>query len=77
MPSGAELFVTCAQALGINTLFTLVGDHLNEVLLAAARAGMRIVDFRHESGAVHAADAWARLTRKPALVMVTGGPAGT
>jgi acetolactate synthase-1/2/3 large subunit len=77
MPSGAELFVTCAQALGIDTLFTLVGDHLNEVLLAAARAGMRIVDFRHESGAAHAADAWARLTRKPALVMVTGGPGHT
>ena len=77
MPSGAELFVTCAKSLGIDTLFTLVGDHLNQVLLAARRAGMRIIDFRHESAAAHAADAWARLTRTPALVMVTGGPGHT
>jgi acetolactate synthase-1/2/3 large subunit len=77
MPSGAELFVASAKSLGIDTLFTLVGDHLNEVLVAAAHGGLRIIDFRHESGAAHAADAWARLTRKPALVMVTGGPGHT
>src|SRR5262249_42725379 len=77
MPNGAEAFVrTCAQ-LRIDTIFTLVGDHLNEVLAAAARAGIRIVDFRHESGATHAADAWARIHRRPALSLVTGGPGHT
>src|SRR5262249_37453853 len=77
MPNGAEAFVrTCAQ-LGIDTIFTLVGDHLNEVLAAAARAGIRIVDFRHESGVTHCADAWARIHRKPALTLVTGGPGHT
>ncbi|MCX6634740.1 MAG: thiamine pyrophosphate-binding protein, partial [Acidobacteria bacterium] len=74
MPTGAELFIASAKSLGIDTLFTLVGDHLNEVLVAAARGRLRIIDFRHESAAAPAADAWARLTRKPALVMVTGGP---
>jgi acetolactate synthase-1/2/3 large subunit len=58
-------------------IFTLVGDHLNEVLSVAAREGIRIVDMRHESGVTHAADAWARLTRKPALSLVTGGPGHT
>jgi len=77
MPTGAELFIASAKSLGIDTLFTLVGDHLNEVLVAAARGRLRIIDFRHESAAAHAADAWARLTRKPALVMVTGGPGHT
>jgi acetolactate synthase-1/2/3 large subunit len=77
MPNGAAAFVrTCVQ-LGLDTIFTLVGDHLNEVLAEAARAGIRIVDLRHESGVTHAADAWARIHRKPALSLVTGGPGHT
>src|SRR5213594_1901655 len=77
MPNGSDLFVDAAMALNIDTLFTLVGDHLNEVLAAAARKGMRIVDMRHESGVTHAADAWARIHRRPALALVTGGPGHT
>jgi acetolactate synthase-1/2/3 large subunit len=77
MPNGAELFVAAAARLGLDTIFTLVGDHLNEVLAAAARAGMRIVDMRHESAVTHAADAWARIHRRPALALVTGGPGHT
>src|SRR5215471_12877441 len=77
MPNGAELFVREATRLGLDTIFTLVGDHLNEVLTVAARAGFRIVDMRHESGVAHAADAWARIHRRPALALVTGGPGHT
>src|ERR1700736_357142 len=77
MPNGAELFVQAAALLGLEPIFTLVGDHLNEVLAAAARGGMRIVDMRHESAVTHAADAWARIHRKPALSLVTGGPGHT
>jgi acetolactate synthase-1/2/3 large subunit len=77
MPSGAELFVEAVARLGIDTIFTLVGDHLNEVLAVAARRGIRILDMRHESGVTHAADAWARIHRKPALSLVTGGPGHT
>src|SRR3954466_8855028 len=77
MPIGAELFVQATVQLGIDTIFTLVGDHLNEVLAAAARAGIRILEQRHESGVTHAADAWARIHRKPGLSLVTGGPGHT
>src|SRR5512132_2519410 len=77
MPNGADAFVRATAQLGIDTIFTLVGDHLNEVLAAAARAGIRIVHFRHESGVTHAADAWARIHRRPALSLVTGGPGHT
>ncbi|MGD0777984.1 MAG: thiamine pyrophosphate-binding protein [Candidatus Solibacter sp.] len=77
MPNGAELFVRAGAQLGLDPIFTLVGDHLNEVLAGAARAGMRVVDMRHESGAAHAADAWARIHRRPALSLVTGGPGHT
>ena len=77
MPNGAELFVTTLAQFGIRHIFTLVGDHLNEVLAVAAREGIRIIDMRHESGVTHAADAWARLTRRPAISLVTGGPGHT
>ena len=71
------MFVDAAARLGLDTIFTLVGDHLNEVLAEAARAGLRIVDMRHESAVTHAADAWARIHRRPALALVTGGPGHT
>ncbi|MFB3827989.1 MAG: thiamine pyrophosphate-binding protein [Bryobacteraceae bacterium] len=77
MPSGAELFVNAISQAGIDRVFTLVGDHLNAVLVAAARAGLRVIDMRHESGVTHAADAWARITRRPAVALVTGGPGHT
>src|SRR5215470_2163211 len=77
MPIGAELFVETAARLKLDTIFTLVGDHLNEVLACAARAGLGIVDMRHESAVAHAADAWARIHRRPALALVTGGPGHT
>src|SRR6266487_3269022 len=77
MPSGAELFVRSIRELGISRIFTLVGDHLNEALAVAAREGVSIVDMRHESAVTHAADAWARLKRRPALSLVTGGPGHT
>src|SRR5256885_8946494 len=77
MPSGAELFIRSIKELGITHIFTLVGDHLNEVLAVAGREGIRIIDMRHESGVTHTADAWARIHSKPALSLVTGGPGHT
>lgn len=77
MTTGAELFVKTIAQLGIRHIFTLVGDHLNEVLAVAARERIQIIDMRHESGVTHAADAWARLHRRPALSLVTGGPGHT
>jgi acetolactate synthase-1/2/3 large subunit len=77
MPTGAELFVDAIQQHGIEEIFTLVGDHLNDILLCAGRRGMRVLDMRHEAAVVHAADAWARTTRRPALSLVTGGPGHT
>lgn len=77
MPTGAELFIQSCVRLGLTEIFTLVGDHLNRVLAEADKAGLRIIDMRHESGATHAADAWARIHRRPALALVTGGPGHT
>ncbi|MBG99408.1 MAG: hypothetical protein CMN58_03550 [Solibacterales bacterium] len=77
MPTGAELFVSSIKNLGVTHIFTLVGDHLNEVLQVADREGLCIYDTRHESAAVHMADGWGRITRTPGISLVTGGPGHT
>lgn len=77
MPTGSELFVRSLRSQGVENIFTLVGDHLNDVLKVAARDGMSIYDTRHESAAVHMADGWSRLTRTPGVSMVTGAPGHT
>ena len=77
MPTGSELFVRSLKSQGIDRIFTLVGDHLNDVLQIAVREGMSIFDTRHESAAVHMADGWTRLTRRPAVSLVTGAPGHT
>jgi len=77
MATGAQLFVDALDKLGIHDIFTLVGDHLNDVLSEAGRRGFNIVDMRHESGVTHAADAWGRIHRRPCVSLVTGGPGHT
>ena len=77
MPTGSELFVRSLASQGVDRIFTLVGDHLNDVLQVAAREGISIYDTRHESAAVHMADGWTRLTRSPGVSMVTGAPGHT
>lgn len=77
MPNGANLFSQTLKQLGVSHVFALVGDHLNEPLQVLHRDGFTIVDTRHESAAVHMADGWARMSGRPALSMVTGGPGHT
>lgn len=77
MPTGSELFVRSLKSQAVDRIFTLVGDHLNDVLQVAVREGMQVWDTRHESAAVHMADGWSRLTRTPGVSMVTGAPGHT
>src|SRR3954447_5735099 len=77
MPTGAELFINTIRQFGIEKIFTLVGDHLNPVLSVVSRTNLEIIHMRHEAAVVHAADAYARATRRPALSLVTGGPGHT
>ncbi|MDQ2815391.1 MAG: thiamine pyrophosphate-binding protein, partial [Actinomycetota bacterium] len=60
-------------------MFTLSGGHVFPLYDAAVSTGppLRLVDVRHEQTAVFAAEATARLTRKPGLAVVTAGPGVT
>jgi acetolactate synthase-like protein len=75
--NGGELVAAVLRAQGVEFLYTLVGGHISPILVAARRAGIRIVDTRHEATAVFAADATARLTGRPGVAAVTAGPGVT
>ncbi|MFD1936207.1 acetolactate synthase [Nonomuraea mangrovi] len=66
--------VAVAKAYGIETMFTLSGGHVFPLYDGAVHEDMRILDVRHEQSAVFAAEATARLTRKPGLAVLTAGP---
>ena len=71
---GADALVEAIAATGARHVFTLSGNHVMPVFDAAIDAKLELVHVRHEAAAVHMADAHARLTGRPAVALVTGGP---
>src|SRR3954467_12520009 len=69
--------VAAVGEFGVDTMFTLNGGHIWPFYEAARAGGMRIVDTRHEQSATCAAEAYAKLTRKPGLAVLTAGPGVT
>jgi acetolactate synthase-1/2/3 large subunit len=76
---GGGLAVAAARAHGVDTMFTLSGAHVFPLYDGAVKADppMRLVDVRHEQTAVFAAEATAKLTRRPGLAVLTAGPGVT
>lgn len=74
--NGGEALVATLMAHGVDTAFCVPGESYLAVLEAIRAQGdkFRLLTHRHESGAGFAAEAYARLTRKPGIVMVTRGP---
>src|SRR5690349_20289034 len=71
---GADALASSLVSRGVNRIFTLSGNHVMPVFDAALDAGIELIHVRHEAAAVHAADAWARLTGEVGVALVTGGP---
>ena len=71
---GADALCRTLHAAGVTRIFTLSGNHIMPVFDAALDAGIELIHVRHEAAAVHMADACARITGKPAVALVTGGP---
>lgn len=62
---------------GVEVVFTLCGGHVAPIYDGCLDESIRVVDVRHEATAVFAADAWARLTGRPGVAIVTAGPGVT
>src|SRR4051812_8642181 len=73
---GGELALAALRAHGVEEMFTLSGGHVFPLYDAAVHADppLRIVDVRHEQSAVFAAEAVAKLSRRPGLAVLTAGP---
>ena len=60
--TGSHLLTRALREEGVDTIFTLAGDHILPLLDLLADEGFRLIDCRHEQAAVHMADAWGRVT---------------
>ncbi|EQB57856.1 benzaldehyde lyase [Colletotrichum gloeosporioides Cg-14] len=58
---GGDLLAQSLAHLGANTAFGLHGGHLDPFLVAAVEADIKLIDVRHETVAVQAAEGWAKV----------------
>src|SRR5512135_2006338 len=76
--SGAEIFIESLKKEGVKYMFGYPGgvvlnifDYLHD------EKDLQLILTRHEQGAVHAADGFARATGKAGVALVTSGPGAT
>ena len=74
---GADIVARALERVALRTVFTLSGNHIMPLFDAALDTGLELVHVRHEAAAVHMADAWARLTGRCGIALVTGGAGHT
>ncbi|MCK4493378.1 MAG: acetolactate synthase 3 large subunit [Methylococcales bacterium] len=76
--SGGQIVVQCLKDEGVEFIFGYPGGavlHLYDALFHQDE--LKHILVRHEQAATHAADAYARVTGKPGVVLVTSGPGAT
>jgi acetolactate synthase-1/2/3 large subunit len=76
--TGAEILVRSLQDEGVEYIFGYPGGAVLHIYDALYRQDkLQHILTRHEQGATHAADGYARSTGKPGVVLVTSGPGAT
>ena len=76
--TGADILVRCLKDEGVKYIFGYPGGaalHIYDALYK--QDAVRHILVRHEQGASHAADGYARVTGQPGVVLVTSGPGVT
>lgn len=76
--SGGQIVVQCLKDEGVDLIFGYPGGavlHLYDAIFQ--QDDVQHILVRHEQAATHAADAYARSTGKPGVVLVTSGPGAT
>jgi len=79
MPTGAEMLIEALTFEGVDTIFGYPGGAVLHIYDELWRARDRITHYlvRHEQGAVHMAEGYARATGRVGVVLVTSGPGAT
>lgn len=70
----AELIAQYLVAQGVERVYGLCGGHIQPIWDAVDRAGITVVDVRHEGAAVLMAHGEAEVTRRPGVALITAGP---
>ncbi|MDE2341524.1 MAG: acetolactate synthase 3 large subunit, partial [Alphaproteobacteria bacterium] len=75
---GAEIIIAALKDLDVDTVFGYPGGAVLPIYDALFKQNdIRHILVRHEQGAAHAAEGYARSTGKPGVVLVTSGPGAT
>lgn len=79
MISGSEVLIRCLLAEGVDTIFGYPGGAIMPIYDALFHYDEKIkhILVRHEQGAIHAAQGYARVTKKAGIVFATSGPGAT
>ncbi len=73
--TGGEAAVAALKALGVDTVFGIVSIHNVPTLDAIGRSkSIEFIACRHEQGAIHAADGYARTSGKLGVALTSTGP---
>ena len=75
--TGAEIVVDVIQQQGVEYIFGLPGGAVIPIFDALVDSSIELVLTRHEQGAIHMADGYARASGKPGVAVVTSGPGAT
>jgi acetolactate synthase-1/2/3 large subunit len=75
--TGAQIFVESLKAEGIDTIFCYPGGATLNITDALCSSDIHQIVVRHEQGAVHASDGYARASGKIGVSLVTSGPGAT
>jgi acetolactate synthase I/II/III large subunit len=77
LQTGAEALIRCLEREGVEYVFGLSGGAAMPIFDALVDSKIKLILVRHEQGATHMADGYARATGKPGVVLVTSGPGAT
>jgi acetolactate synthase-1/2/3 large subunit len=77
LPTGAEKLIQCLEREGVEYIFGYSGGAAMPIFDALVDSDIELILVRHEQGASHMADGYARATGKPGVVLVTSGPGAT
>ncbi|MBI5088211.1 MAG: thiamine pyrophosphate-binding protein, partial [Actinobacteria bacterium] len=72
--TGGEAVVAALEALGVQHVFGIVSVHNLPIVDALGRSSIEMVAVRHEQGAAHAADGYARATGRLGVALTSTGP---
>src|SRR5574343_458416 len=75
--TGAEILIRCLAKEGVEHIFGLPGGVILPTYDALYDSKMKFILTKHEQGATHMSDGYARASGRPGVCLVTSGPAAT